>query len=105
PAHVDRPPLRRAGQAREPASELLGGPCLLYIDEATSGLDAGTESRMMRLFRELADGGKSVLCITHNIDNIDRCHLAIVLCRGRLVYFGPPDRAPDYFGVPRISAI
>jgi energy-coupling factor transporter ATP-binding protein EcfA2 len=87
------------------ASELLGGPCLLYIDEATSGLDAGTESRMMRLFRELADGGKSVLCITHNIDNIDRCHLALVLCRGRLVYFGPPSRAPEYFEVPRVSAI
>jgi ABC-type multidrug transport system ATPase subunit len=87
------------------ASELLGGPCLLYIDEATSGLDAGTESRMMRLFRELADGGKSVLCITHNIDNIDRCHHALVLCRGRLVYFGPPERAPAYFEVARIGAI
>lgn len=87
------------------ASELLGGPCLLYIDEATSGLDAGTEARMMRLFRELADGGKSVLCITHNIDNIDRCHLAIVLCRGRLAYFGPPGRAPDYFEVARIGAV
>lgn len=87
------------------ASELLSGPCLLYIDEATSGLDAGTEARMMRLFRELADGGKSVLCITHNIDNIDRCHLAIVLCRGRLAYFGPPGRAPDYFEVSRVGAI
>jgi ABC-type multidrug transport system ATPase subunit len=87
------------------ASELLGGPCLLYIDEATSGLDAGTEARMMRLFRELADGGKSVLCITHNIDNIDRCHLALVLCRGHLVYFGPPERAPDYFEVAKVSAI
>jgi ABC-type multidrug transport system ATPase subunit len=87
------------------ASELLGGPCLLFIDEATSGLDAGTEARMMRLFRELADGGKSVLCITHNIDNIDRCHHALVLCRGRLVYFGPPNRAPDYFQVPRVGAI
>src|SRR5262249_16460995 len=32
-------------------AELLARPCLLYIDEATSGLDAGTETRMMRLFR------------------------------------------------------
>ena len=87
------------------ASELLGGPCLLTIDEATSGLDAGTEARMMRLFRELADGGKSVLCITHNIENIDRCHHALVLYRGRLVYFGPPQRAPDYFEVSRVGAI
>src|SRR5262249_11211821 len=31
-------------------AELLAKPCMLYIDEATSGLDAGTEARMMRLF-------------------------------------------------------
>jgi len=35
-------------------AELLVRPCLVYIDEATSGLDAGTETRMMSLFRKLA---------------------------------------------------
>src|SRR4029077_5436489 len=44
-------------------AELLARPSLLYIDEATSGLDAGIEARMMRLFRRLADEGKSVICI------------------------------------------
>src|SRR5439155_19231565 len=86
-------------------AELLARPCLLYIDEATSGLDAGTEARMMRLFRQLADEGKSVICITHNVDNVDRCNLILVLARGKLVYFGPPQEAPAYFGVPRVSEI
>jgi ABC-type multidrug transport system ATPase subunit len=86
-------------------AELLARPCLLYIDEATSGLDAGTEARMMRLFRRLADEGKSLLCITHNVDNVDRCHLIILLVRGRLVYYGPPQDAPGYFGVRRLSEI
>jgi ABC-type multidrug transport system ATPase subunit len=86
-------------------AELLARPCLLYIDEATSGLDAGTEARMMRLFRQLADEGKSVLCITHNVDNVDLCHLILVLARGKLVYFGPPAEARPYFGVSRISEI
>jgi len=86
-------------------AELLARPCLLYIDEATSGLDAGTESRMMRLFRGLADEGKSIVCITHNVDNVDRCHLALVLARGRLVYYGPPKEAPAYFGVDRLGEI
>ena len=86
----------RGGQIKRVSlgAELLARPCLLYIDEATSGLDAGTEARMMRLFRELADEGKSILCITHNVDNVDRCHLVLVLCRGRLVYFGPPRTRP-----------
>jgi ABC-type multidrug transport system ATPase subunit len=86
-------------------AELLAEPCLLYIDEATSGLDAGTEARMMRLFRRLADEGRSIVCITHNVDNVDQCHLALVLMRGRLIYYGPPPEAPAYFGVRRISEV
>jgi ABC-type multidrug transport system ATPase subunit len=86
-------------------AELLARPCLLYIDEATSGLDAGTESRMMRLFRGLAEEGKSLICITHNVDNVDRCHLILVLARGKLIYYGPPGDAPGHFQVKRISEI
>src|SRR5213079_3356817 len=86
-------------------AELIGRPCLLYIDEATSGLDAGTEARMMRLFRRLSDEGKSVVCITHNIDNVDCCHLVLYLVRGRLAYFGPPAKAPEYFGVRRLGEV
>jgi ABC-type multidrug transport system ATPase subunit len=86
-------------------AELLARPCLLYIDEATSGLDAGTEARMMRLFRQLSDEGKSVICITHNVDNVDRCNLIIVLARGKLVFFGPPPEALTYFGVHRLGEV
>jgi ABC-type multidrug transport system ATPase subunit len=86
-------------------AELLARPCLLYIDEATSGLDAGTEARMMRLFRQLADEGKSVICITHNVDNVDRSNLILVLARGKLVYYGPPPQALPYFGVNRLSEV
>lgn len=86
-------------------AELLGQPCLLFIDEATSGLDAGTEARMMRLFRRLSDEGRSVLCITHNLENVEQCHLIVVLARGKLIYYGPPQEAPGYFGVERISEI
>lgn len=86
-------------------AELLAKPCLLYIDEATSGLDAGTEARMMRLFRRLADEGRSIVCITHNVDHVDQCHLALILARGKLVYYGPPAEALAYFGVGKIGDI
>src|SRR5262249_25538546 len=95
------------GQVRRVSlgAELIARPCLLYIDEATSGLDAGTEARLMRLFRRLADEGRSLVCITHNVDHVDQCHLVLVLARGRLVYYGPPTEAPPYFGVGRVSEI
>ncbi|MFQ3592153.1 MAG: ABC transporter permease, partial [Gemmataceae bacterium] len=86
-------------------AELLASPSLLFIDEATSGLDAGTEKRMMHLFRELADDGRSLVCITHNVDHVDQCHLVMILSRGKLVFCGPPQEAPHWFGVRRISEI
>ena len=97
----------RGGQIKRVSlgAELLARPCLLYIDEATSGLDAGTEARMMRLFRALSDEGKSIICITHNIDNIDRCHLAAVLVRGRWSTSARPAEAPAYFGVARLGEV
>src|SRR5258708_32999618 len=75
-------------------AELLAEPSLLFIDEATSGLDAGTERRMMDLFRELADDGRSLVCITHNVDNVERCHLVLILAHGKLIFCGPPKEAP-----------
>jgi ABC transport system ATP-binding/permease protein len=86
-------------------AELLARPCLLFIDEATSGLDAGTDAKMMRLFRRLTGENKSVVCITHNVENVDACHLSLVLTRGKLVYYGPPRESLDYFGVDKISEI
>jgi ABC-type multidrug transport system ATPase subunit len=86
-------------------AELLAQPALLYIDEATSGLDAGTERRMMRLFHELSLEGRSLVCITHNVDNVEQCHLALILARGKLLYYGPPREATRWFKVPRISDI
>ncbi|HCE46296.1 MAG TPA: hypothetical protein DET40_22345 [Lentisphaeria bacterium] len=85
--------------------ELLAEPSLVYLDEATSGLDAGTEAQMMSLFRELADSGKTVICITHNIDNVSQCDLVAVLCKGKLAYYGPPSDLPAYFGIERISQV
>jgi ABC-type multidrug transport system ATPase subunit len=85
--------------------ELIADPSLLFLDEATSGLDAGTEEKMMALFRKVADGGRTVVCITHNVENVGTCDLVAVLVRGRLAYYGPPADLPGYFGVGKISEI
>jgi ABC transport system ATP-binding/permease protein len=85
--------------------ELIADPSLLFLDEATSGLDAGTEAKLMGLFRQIANEGKTVVCITHNVENVRLCDLVIVLCQGKLVYFGPPAQLPEFFGVSHISEV
>ena len=104
---VDTPEPLSGGQLKRVslAVELVANPQILFLDEATSGLDAGTDKRMMRLFSGLADDGKTVVCVTHSLENIDACDLVALLHRGHLVYYGPPDDAAAHFGVTRLSDV
>jgi hypothetical protein len=60
---------------------------------------------MMRLFADLAADGRTVICVTHTLENIDSCHLVALLHQGHLVYYGPPAEAAGYFGVERLSGV
>ncbi|MBF2098752.1 MAG: FHA domain-containing protein [Gloeomargaritaceae cyanobacterium C42_A2020_066] len=78
--------------------ELLTKPSLFFLDEATSGLDPGTEADMMDLLRQLADQGRTILLITHATQNVELCdHIIYMAEGGRLAYFGPPDQLIPYF--------
>jgi ABC-type multidrug transport system ATPase subunit len=104
---VDTPKPLRGGQLKRVtlAMELVANPNILFLDEATSGLDAGTDKKMMRLFADLAADGKTVICVTHSLENVGVCHLVTLLHQGFLVYFGPPGEATAYFSVDRLSEV
>lgn len=86
--------------------ELLTKPSLFFLDEATSGLDPGTEADTMRLLRKLADQGRTILLITHATENLMLCDLVVFLAAGgRVAYFGLPEEAPQHFGVTKFNEI
>jgi ABC transport system ATP-binding/permease protein len=89
------------------ANELVARPSLLFLDEVTSGLDEQTDREVMDLFRQVADGGKTVVCITHNLANVEAtCHLVVILTEGgRLAFIGSPDEAKAYFQIPRLGDV
>ncbi len=89
------------------ANELMAGPSLLFVDEATSGLDEQTDREMMELFRQVADNGKTVVCITHNLANVEAtCQLVVILTEGGgLAFAGTPEEAKSYFGVARLGDV
>lgn len=86
--------------------ELLTQPGLFCLDEATSGLDPGIESQMMRLFRKLSDRGHTILLVTHATQNVMLCDMVVFLARGGyLAFYGPPDKALAYFNVQDFNSI
>jgi ABC transport system ATP-binding/permease protein len=85
-------------------TELLTQPTLLFLDEPTSGLDPGNEKQVMTVLRQLANGGRVVVVVTHATQSLDLADRVLFLARGgRVAYFGPPADALAYFarhGVP-----
>jgi ABC-type multidrug transport system ATPase subunit/ABC-type multidrug transport system permease subunit len=80
------------------AAELLGRPSLLFLDEPTTGLDPGLETRMMALLRDLAGHSRAVVVVTHATKSLQMCAKLIVMGRGgELCFQGSPDEALRFF--------
>jgi ABC transport system ATP-binding/permease protein len=81
------------------ATEILSRPSLLFLDEPTTGLDPGLESRMMALLRELSGSSRAVIVVTHATKSLGLCDRLVVMGRGGVLCFqGSPDEARKFFG-------
>ncbi|WP_428837535.1 FHA domain-containing protein [Streptomyces olivaceiscleroticus] len=80
------------------ALELLTKPSLIFLDEPTSGLDPGMDRDVMKLLRDLADDGRTVLVVTHSVAELALCDKLLVMAPGGgVAYFGPPEEALNFF--------
>ena len=75
------------------AVELVTKPSVIFLDEPTSGLDPAAEEKIMRLFRQIAESGRTVILTTHAMENVRLFDKIVVLMRGKLAFYGTPDEA------------
>ena len=87
------------------AVELITKPSVIYLDEPTSGLDPVTEDRIMRLFKQIAESGRTVIMTTHAMENVSLFDKIVILMRGKLVYYGPPSDALKHFGAENFTQL
>jgi ABC-type multidrug transport system ATPase subunit/pSer/pThr/pTyr-binding forkhead associated (FHA) protein len=79
------------------AVELITKPSVIFLDEPTSGLDPATEEKIMKLFRQIAESGRTVIMTTHAMENVRLFDKVVLLMRGKLVFYGTPSEALKYF--------
>ena len=88
------------------AMELLANPKVIFLDEPTSGLSPDLDYELMTLLKKLKDQGKTIIIITHNMENVDKCDKIAFLGKGgKLCYFGKPSEIFKYFGVKKYGQI
>lgn len=87
------------------ALELLRNPQLLVLDEPTSGLDPKTETDVMTYLSRVASQGKTVICSTHILENLNLFDKILVLADGRSVFFDSPKNLFHTFGIRRSSEL
>jgi ABC-type multidrug transport system fused ATPase/permease subunit len=72
------------------ARALLYNPHVLVLDDCTSALDADTEAKLVRGF-EQALRDRTVVLVSHRVSIALGCDLVLMLDKGKVVQFGPPE--------------
>ena len=80
-------------------------PKLMLFDEATSALDPELVGEVLRVMRELADEGRTMVIVTHEIQfAADASDRVIFMDAGRIVEDGPPREVLTNARQPRTRA-
>jgi putative ABC transport system ATP-binding protein len=64
---------------------LSNDPPLLVADEPTGNLDPRTAEAVIELFRELTQGGKTILMVTHDEDLARRSSRIVTVSEGQII--------------------
>ncbi|KAH8418744.1 hypothetical protein KR222_010077, partial [Zaprionus bogoriensis] len=87
------------------ALELVDNPNIFFLDEPTSGLDEVTAAQCIRLLKELACEGRTIVCTIHQPSaTIYNCFDSIyVLAKGQCVYQGSPQATIPFLRLAQLD--
>ncbi|XP_071470935.1 broad substrate specificity ATP-binding cassette transporter ABCG2-like [Marmota flaviventris] len=79
--------------------ELILDPCILFLDEPTTGLDGKTANDVFTLLKRISQQGRTIIFTIHQpCYSIFRLFDSLtILASGELMYHGPAQKALEYF--------
>jgi len=72
------------------STALLHDPQIIFLDEATSGVDPVSRRNFWILIYELAQKGKTIFVTTHYMDEAEYCHRISIMKDGEIVALDTP---------------
>jgi ABC-2 type transport system ATP-binding protein len=72
------------------ASAILHEPPILFLDEATSGVDPISRRTFWDMIYHMAEQGVTILVTTHYMDEAEFCDRLVLISQGRLIAQGTP---------------
>ncbi len=85
------------------ACAMVHAPSLLLLDEPTVGVDPVLRLKLWDHFRELNEGGTTILVTTHVMEEAERCHRVAMIAAGRVIAIGTPEELRRQAGVGTIE--
>mmetsp|Transcript_33883 Transcript_33883/g.59055 ORF Transcript_33883/g.59055 Transcript_33883/m.59055 type:complete len:608 (-) Transcript_33883:23-1846(-) len=79
--------------------ELITNPSLLFLDEPTSGLDSYTALAIMKLLKDQANLGRTIICTLHQPSSqiVELIDSLLVMTNGYTIYHNPPELIKPWF--------
>lgn len=79
------------------ASQLMGGPGLILLDEPLSGLDPLNAKRLCAHLKILASKGHTVILTTHSYEALQVSDEVLLIHQGQMGFYGTPKDAFRFF--------
>lgn len=84
---------------------LIHDPPILFLDEATSGVDPIWRRQFWDQIYELSAAGKTIFVTTHYMDEAEYCHRLSIMDKGKIVQTGTPAELKDKFNVSSMQEV
>ena len=82
------------------ARALITSPAVIFADEPTGNLDAGSAETVAKMLSKASQKyEQTIIMVTHTVQNINLCDKVIFMgSGGKICYCGKPDKMYEYFG-------
>ena len=97
---IDRPGISGGEKKRlAVATQLIFGASLLFLDEVTSGLDSFMAENVIKIMKDLAESGCTILCTIHQPASVlyDMFDKVCLISEGKIAFFGSHTDALTHF--------